>query len=117
MFSFKYSGFPIAMFLPPENILRIFAEREKNSKGRRDALIHIVSEHVRRKPDKDEFIKISSYLRGKTACQWHDMEVKLYGPKLNDYYEYMESVKAFEEWEARCQSKTVARQSMDVSLL
>jgi hypothetical protein len=115
--SFEYSGFPIALFLPPENILKIFAEREKNSKGRRDALMHIVSEHTRRKPDKDEFIKIRAYLRGKETCQWHGMGVKLYGPALDDYYEYLEEIHRFEEWEKQHQDYSKPSKPMDAFLL
>lgn len=98
--SFHLGQSPLAFFLDPETIIKIFKDRQPPPDGsRKKALLHIVNGHNRRLPEKDEFIEIQSYLRGERSCIYGGMKVDLYGPDIRDYQKYINDIAELEEKE------------------
>jgi hypothetical protein len=72
--SVGYAGRTASLLLPCDaaSALELFKFRDlPEGKKRRDALLHWVSEHWRRKPtDYTEAVKVHEHLRGQTEFKW-----------------------------------------------
>jgi hypothetical protein len=76
----------VNLFTDPRGVLNFFRFREiPAGKARRDALIHWVQDHWRRKPeaseDADAVIHVREHMRGQRVFRWHGMEVEICIPE------------------------------------
>lgn len=65
----------------PHGALAAFKDRDKSTSGRRDALLHWVKEHHRRKRVDgeltDDMIAVCQYLRGRVPFRWRGLDCEL----------------------------------------
>lgn len=81
-------GFPgspsINLMTDPTGALELLALRDVSKGSRRDALVHWVSEHWRRRcKDPSSFSRVKAHLRGKTFIEWDGLHCEVV-PSLAD---------------------------------
>lgn len=68
----KGSGISVRFPIDPRIALELFSDRQKSpQKARREALMHWVQEHLRKKPTRDDYSIVRKHIRGKTKFLWH----------------------------------------------
>ena len=108
-------GTAFRLSVDPQDILRIFAERDKDpSANRRKALMHIVSAHTRRQPTKQEYINIQQHLRGSRQCRWKGLDIFFTGPDLEDYERHMDKLALLDWYDGELQKEAALTEEAEI---